>query len=162
MTHACVTWLIHMRHDSFIWDMIHSNEIYTRLDIMYLNYLPRRWNGWVVSDMNGSCHIWMSHVTYEWVMSDMNGSCHVRMRHDTCEWVMPHGIESWHTCNESCHIWMGHVTYEWVISHTQESCHIWVVHVIYEWVVSHYHIVTYEWVISALHTWMRHVTYMTI
>ena len=41
--------------------------------------------------MNESCHIWMSHVTYEWVMSHMN---------------------------ESCHIWMSHVTWTRPISHT--------------------------------------------
>jgi len=54
--------------------------------------------------MNESCHIWMSHVTYEWVM-----------------WYM----------NESCHIWMSHVTvtYEWVMSHMNESCYIWMRHV---------------------------------
>jgi len=28
--------------------------------------------------MNESCHIWMSHVTYEWVMSHMNESCHTQ------------------------------------------------------------------------------------
>jgi len=44
--------------------------------------------------MNESCHIWMSHVTYEWVMLHMN---------------------------ESCHIWMSHVTYEWVMSNMNES-----------------------------------------
>jgi len=28
---------------------------------------------------NESCHIWMSHVTYEWVTSHMNESCHTCM-----------------------------------------------------------------------------------
>jgi len=32
---------------------------------------------WVMSHMNESCHIWMSHVTYEWVMSHMNESCQI-------------------------------------------------------------------------------------
>jgi len=45
--------------------------------------------------MSDSCHIWMSHITYEWVMSHMN---------------------------KSCEIWMSHVTYEQVISHMNESC----------------------------------------
>ena len=67
--------------------------------------------------MNGSCHIWMSHVTYEWVMSYMNESCHICMSHTTYEWVMS-------IMNESCHIWMSHTTYEWVMSHMNESCHI--------------------------------------
>jgi len=32
-------------------------------------------------DMSQSCHIRMSHVTYEWVMSHTNESCHIRMSH---------------------------------------------------------------------------------
>ena len=28
-----------------------------------------------------SCHVWMSHVTYEWVMSCMNESCHTWIGH---------------------------------------------------------------------------------
>jgi len=39
-----------------------------------------------VTHMNESCHIWMSHVTYEWVMSHMNESCHIWMSHVTYEW----------------------------------------------------------------------------
>ena len=58
---------------------------------------------WVMSHMNESCHIWMSHVTYEWVMSHMNGSCHIWMSHVIHEWVMSH--------NQPCHIWMSRVTY---------------------------------------------------
>jgi len=49
--------------------------------------------------MNESCHIWMSHATYEWVVSHMNESCHIWMSHATYECVMSH-IE-----------WMSHVTY---------------------------------------------------
>ena len=110
--------------------------------------------------MNESCHMWMSHVTYEWVMtlvpprgliksfewvmSHINESCHIWMSHVTCEWVMSHMNESWLWClqeaqsgllNESCHLWMSHVTYEWVMSHMNESCHIWMSHVTYEWVM---------------------------
>ena len=85
---------------------------------------------WVMSHMNESCHIWMSHVTYEWVMSHMNASCHIWMRHIMYEWVMSR-------INESCHIWMSHVTYEWVVSHIKESCHIWMSHVTYECIISY-------------------------
>jgi len=71
----------------------------------------------VMSHMNESCHIWMSHVTYEWVMSHMNESCHIWMIHVTYEWVMSHMTE-W------CHIWMSHVTYAWVMSRMNEWCHV--------------------------------------
>jgi len=53
---------------------------------------------WRSRFMNESCHIWMSHVTYEWVMSHMD------------EWVMSH-------MNESCLIRISYVTYEWVMSY---------------------------------------------
>ena len=46
---------------------------------------------WVMSHMNESCHVWMSHVTYGWVMSHMNASCHIRMSHVT------HMNQSYHT-----------------------------------------------------------------
>ena len=62
--------------------------------------------------MNESCHIWMSHVTYERVMSHMNESCHIWMSHVKYESVMSH-------MNESC------LTYKWVMSHMNvwnESC----------------------------------------
>ena len=71
----------------------------------------------VMSHLNESCPIWMSHVPSEWVMSHLNESC-------PYEWVMSH-------MNESCPIWMSHVTYEWGMSHTDgslshmsASCHI--------------------------------------
>ena len=51
--------------------------------------------------MNGSYHLWISHVAHEW--------------------VMPH-------FNESCHISMSHVTYQWVMSHINESCHISIIY----------------------------------
>ena len=113
----------------------------------------------VMSHMNESCHIWMSHVTYHkskyywqglqsvkrvvckglcsmnesWLMSHMDEACHIWISCVTYEWVMSH-------MNESCRIWMSRVTYEWVVAHVNESCHIWMSHVTYEWVVSHMNI----------------------
>jgi len=98
---------------------------------------------WVMSHMNESCHIWMSHVTYEWVISHMNESCHIWRSHVTYEWVMSyigevsieegqrHGVERrvfwcrlrWQM---SRHTWMSHVINESVRSHM-------IGHVIYRW-----------------------------
>jgi len=116
--------------------------------------------------MNESCHIWMSHVTYEWVMSHMNESCLIWVSHVTYEWVMSH-------MNESCLIWMSHVSYEWVMSHMNESCLIWMcqvtvnescptymstifmhVPVVCAPVKSHMSQVSCEWIISQ---WTSHV-----
>ena len=89
----------------------------------------------VTSHMNSSCHIWMSHVTYERVTSHMNQSRHIWMSHVTYEWVTSH-------MNESRHIWMSHVTYEWVTSHMNASRHIWISrstwmsHLKYAWVMA--------------------------
>jgi len=45
------------------------------LEIRIRNYHWKHGDTGVMSHMNESCHIWMSHVTYEWVMSHMNESC---------------------------------------------------------------------------------------
>jgi len=52
--------------------------------------------------MNESCHILMSHVTYEWVISHIHESCHISVIHKR---VMSH-------MNESSHTWMVQITYE--------------------------------------------------
>jgi len=117
----------------------------------------------VMSHMNESCHIWMSHVTYEWVMSHMNESCHIWMRHATYHVyvyvyvteVMSHmnvtsrhiHIVTWRLEPKSCHICMSHVT--WVMSHAvtyvcDRS------HVTYECVMSHMN--------ESCHICMSHVT----
>jgi len=105
-----------------------------------------------MSHMNESCHIWMSHVTYEWVMSHMNESCHIWMSHHM---------------KESCHIWMSHVTYEWVMSHMNEPCHVILSQVSQALVLSNIVIcisqMPYEWVMSrkkeSCHVRKSHVTY---
>ena len=101
---------------------------------------------WVMSHMNESWHIWMSHVTYEWVMSHIYESIHIWMSHVTYAVWMIHvqAVKSHDRSrhlqqhmDESCHIWMSHITYKRVMSHMNESCHIWMSHVAYERFMSH-------------------------
>ena len=47
----------------------------------------------VLSHMNGSCHIWMSHVTYIWVMHAWNST-------------FKHCVGIYLLSNESCYTWM--------------------------------------------------------
>jgi len=130
--------------------------------------------------MYESCHMWMSHVTYEWVMSHvwmshvtyMNESrhsyewvmSHIWMSPATYEWVMPH-MNIMSPMNASCRIWISHAT------HMDESRHMLLHYDTHEW-ISHTGILphtneschirmshvnescrTHEWVMS--HIWLR-------
>jgi len=90
----------------------------------------------------------MSHVAYEWVMSHMNESCHIWMSHVTsitCNGRVRMNLsESCNILKESCPIWMSHVSYEWVVSH------IWMNHVPYKCDMSHMN--------ESCRIWMSHVT----
>ena len=70
LTPSSVTWIIHMRSDLFIWDMtcLYENDDASSLSI---------------------ARCIMTHSSYEWVMSHMNESCLVSMSH-VDEWVMLH------------------------------------------------------------------------
>jgi len=63
----CVTWLIHVWHDSFTCETNLS-----RVSELCHPWVEHVTCEWVMSHMNKSRHIWTSHVTYEWVMSHMN------------------------------------------------------------------------------------------
>jgi len=55
----------------------------------------------VMSNMSGSCHLWVSRVSY------MSVSCHMWVNHVTYEWVLSHMMQSWRerTCKAmSCYI----------------------------------------------------------
>jgi len=85
---------------------------------------------WVMSDLNTSCHVSMSHVSmsrvrsedvnqwvmsdmHQWVMSDMNTSCHVSMSHVRYQYVMSRviqsrGISTRRWCIGGSQMWMSH------------------------------------------------------
>ena len=64
-----------------------------------------------MSHTNESCHISMSHVTYQWVMSHINESCHISMSHVTYQWVLSLINESYQAdMEQACHIWICHGT----------------------------------------------------
>jgi len=87
--HSYVTRPIYMRYDSFIRDMPRS----------YATWPIHTWHDSSICDsMDESCHIWMSHATYEWAASHMNTACHV---------------------------WISHVIDDWVMSRMDEGCHVW-------------------------------------
>jgi len=81
--------------------------------------------------MNESCHIWMSHVTYEQVMSQTNESCHSWMSHLVTKKsfcysnivIILNLIEQVRCLACALVTSMSHVKYEWEISHLNKSCH---------------------------------------
>ena len=131
---------------------------------------------WVMSHVNESCPIWMSHVTH------MKESCPIWMGHIPYEWAMSHQIHVMEECEwvwmgrgtywgshvpyewVTSHIWMSHVPYEWVMSHMNESCHInymyWKSANEFEWDVAHI-----EGVMSHMNescpAWVSHVPCMS-
>ena len=84
-----------------------------------------------VARVNESCHVWVSHVTYEWVMSRVSESCHVWVSHVTYEWVVSRMNESCLTCLYSFSQTSHSSFFEtYCIRHIMdESCHIWTSHV---------------------------------
>jgi len=96
--------------------------------------------GRVMSHVNQSCLIWMSHVIHGWIMLHIHNACQIWMSHVTYEWVMTR-------MNKPLHIWMSHVSYKWIMSRIQESCHIELSHITsgtYESVMSHTHTHTHR------------------
>ena len=131
MSESCHTWLSHVTYKCIllIWmsnitHMVPSGVISVSIFDLFHHVACM----WVVSRMNESVQIKMSHVPYEWIMSHIYVYVHISkscpmwlnhiahgFHHITYEWVMSH-------MNESCPIWMGHVPYEWVVSHILKSC----------------------------------------
>jgi len=177
MSHINESCLIWMSHVSFEWVMSHMNEscLIWMSHVSYECVMPHMTESWliavaargpsrrgwdmsfmnvscpiwvVVSQINGSCLVWMSHVPLLW----QRGACGRGLSHVTDKWGMSH-------INESCHIQVSHITYKWMI-----SCHIWFTHVSCEWGMSHccgsawpcergMSHVTYKWSMSC-HIWI--------
>ena len=59
----------------------HCNAVATHCNTLQhtATHCVLRLHACVMSNMNESCHVRMSHVTYQWVMSRTNESCHVPM-----------------------------------------------------------------------------------
>jgi len=75
MTHSYETWLIHMRHDSLIWDMTHSYVIW----LIYMRHDSFIW------DMTHSYETWLIHMWHDSIICDMPHSYmtwHIHTWHD--------------------------------------------------------------------------------
>jgi len=116
---------------------------------------------WVMSHVNESYRVWMSHVTYEWVMSHMNESC---LQQPTCfclllplQYVCIHMSHGAYICDVN-HSYVAWLVYAWHHSLTCCTCDpagyrdIWMSHVISVDEFCH----VCEWVMSYL--WMSSVT----
>jgi len=160
MTHSYVwhaslmshIWMSHVTHmtesyHTYEWVLSHIPTIAIRpASQLFKNTYPNtlyRWIGyvpyvWVISHMNESCPIWMSHVTY------MNWSCHTRTNNTThlpksTKYIFEHLLPTIQICI------FEHVHYYTIcrpishVPHTNESCQTYwcVMSHTYEWVMSH-------------------------
>jgi len=89
--------------------------------------------------MKESCHVCMSHGTYELVMAHMNGSWYICMSHGAYDWVMSAVIHAGFVHSICIHVCVFMCVYSCVCIHV---CVFMCVcrdlpHVIYEGVMSH-------------------------
>jgi len=131
MNESCHIWMNRIEYE---WVMSHMNELFricmsqvTSKCVMshmaepcpaktnhVMSYMNESCHIWMSHDthMNESYHIWMSHVTHKWVMVHMNASCHITGRRAANQ----HGPVS-SLMNESRHIRKCHDSYECAMSH---------------------------------------------
>ena len=120
----CVTWLIYMcdvtfaigsKLTSFVRGPLHMCD----MTHPYVSWLIRMWHdlfmcGSFGCHLNESCHIWMSHVTYEWAMSHVDRS------------LYGHQADSY-SCVDLFIVWMTHL-YVWHDSFIFDMIHSCVRH----------------------------------
>jgi len=149
---------------TYEWVMSHMNMSHHRVGIRSVCHIwVQQARKWVMSRMNESCHIWMSHVTHSYVTSQGGHTecvcvshlitAGARVSHVTYERVMSH-------VNESCHTIWFQQAHNWVMSRMNESCHMWMSHVTHERVTSQGgHMDHSRRTSESCHTWMSHVTH---
>jgi len=138
-----------MSHVPYAWVILHRFSAGNKSDIAFVHdfchirvkschvWMSHVTYEWVMSRMNESCHVWMSHVTYEWVMSRMNESCHILISHVPYAWVVQKAKASWLCSMGHVKYASNYVTYESVMSCMNESCSLWMSHFTLAWFMSH-------------------------
>ena len=152
---SCHMWMSHVpyRISSIARKMFWIVNVRLSRCVCVCVYLSHVTCEYVMSHMNESCHIWMSHVTYGmrrlachvWhsgiytcIPVSVRYTCNFMwIRHVTYEWVMSHmewddllenvtnaSYEADKVCIYVC-TYMSHVTCESAMSHVNESCHTW-------------------------------------
>jgi len=111
--------------------MSHVNEpwhVSVVHEVWVMSYVNTSRHRWMTAHSHESCHIWISHVTYEWL-------CQCFESRDKWKSHVTYGcprqcFERYYDClkcgargmyHESCHTWMSHGSYQ----NMSESCHIW-------------------------------------
>jgi len=131
MSHVTYEWVMHVTHE---WSMTiwmstatHCNNTathnrHTRLIHMFMPHSYVAWE-WVMSHVNTSCPIWISHVTHEWRINIwISLAC--RNSFMCVTWLI-------HACDMTCSYgaWRIHMWHDWFLrniwmkhEHMNESC----------------------------------------
>ena len=93
MTHACETWLIHVRYDSFTWDMTHLYETWYKWVMSHVN----EWKTWPIHVRHDSCMWSMTHVHETWLIHKKTWyeTCLLHISLDPPKYDVPHSYVAW-------------------------------------------------------------------
>jgi len=145
ITHASAPWLSGMLHDSIIRVQSKWTRELQRRRMLGLRWAICKW--WVISHMNESRHIRLSHGTY---MNTSSHACMLGLRWAICKcWVVSHMTRvTWQSrgtyMNTSSHAPHARlfcaICKWWVVSHIQKSRDIWMRQVTYAYMNESCHI----------------------